>query len=72
MRNENAFNHPAGDSKVSFIEVIDIASVAAKIHVFNNYGSNSHHMRKAYSLIGDELLTYKQAAEIQSKEAEKK
>jgi uncharacterized protein YbjT (DUF2867 family) len=71
IRNKNAFYLPAGDGKVSFIDCRDIASVAAKILVSNNDGS-SQHMGKAYSLTGDELLTYKQAAEILSKEVGKK
>jgi uncharacterized protein YbjT (DUF2867 family) len=71
IRNQNSFYLPAGDGKVSFIDVRDIASVAVKILLSNKDGFN-HHMGKAYSLTGDELLTYRQAAEILSKEVGKK
>jgi uncharacterized protein YbjT (DUF2867 family) len=72
IKNQNAFYLPAGDGKVSFIDVRDIASVAVKTLVSDNDNDNSQHMGKAYSLTGDELLTYKQAAEILSKEVGKK
>ena len=70
IKNQNAFYLPAGEGKVSFIDVKDIASVAVKILVSNV--DDNEHMGKAYSLTGDELLTYKQAAEILSKEVGKK
>jgi uncharacterized protein YbjT (DUF2867 family) len=71
IKNQNAFYLPARDGKVSFIDVRDIASVAVKILLSNNDDYNQH-MGKAYSLTGDELLTYRQAAEILSKEVGKK
>src|SRR4051794_23649356 len=71
IKNQNAFYLPAGDGKVSFIDVRDIASVAVKTLVSNN-DDDSRHMGKAYSLTGNELLTYKRAAEILSKEVGKK
>lgn len=71
IKNQNAFYLPAGDGKVSFIDVRDIASVAVKILLSNNDGYNQH-MGKAYSLTGDELLTYRQAAELLSEEVGKK
>src|SRR6478672_12795378 len=51
IKNQNAFYLPAGEGKVSFIDVKDIASVAAKILVSNNDDNDDiQHMRKAYNL----------------------
>ena len=70
IKNQNAFYLPAGDGKVSFVDVRDIAAVAVKTLVAND--DNNQHIGKAYGITGDELLTYKQAAEILSKEVGKK
>ena len=70
IKNQNAFYLPAGDGKVSFVDVRDIAAVAVKTLVAND--NDNQHIGKAYVITGDELLTYKQAAEIISKELGKK
>ena len=70
IKNQNAFYLPAGDGKVSFVDVRDIAAVAVKTLVAND--NDNQHIGKAYGITGDELLTYKQAAEIISKELGKK
>jgi len=70
IKNQNAFYLPAGDGKVSFVDVRDIAAVAVKTLVAND--NDNQHIGKAYGITGDELLTYKQAAEILSKEVGKK
>jgi uncharacterized protein YbjT (DUF2867 family) len=70
ITNQNAFYLPAGDGKVSFVDVRDIAAVAVKTLVAND--NDNQHIGKAYGITGDELLTYKQAAEILSKEVGKK
>jgi uncharacterized protein YbjT (DUF2867 family) len=70
IKNQNAFFLPAGEGKVSFVDVRDIAAVAVKTLVAND--NDNQHIGKAYGITGDELLTYKQAAEILSKEVGKK
>jgi len=70
IKNQNAFYLPAGEGKVSFVDVRDIAAVAVKTLVAND--NDNQHIGKAYGITGDELLTYKQAAEIISKELGKK
>ena len=70
IKNQNAFFLPAGDGKVSFVDVRDIAAVAVKTLVAND--NDNQHIGKAYGITGDELLTYKQAAEILSEEVGKK
>ena len=62
IKNQNAFYLPAGDGKVSFVDVRDIAVVAVKTLVAND--NDNQHIGKTYGITGDELLTYKQAAEI--------
>lgn len=73
IRNQNAFYLPAGEGRVSFIDARDIASVAVNTLVAaNNDDDDSQHIGKTYSITGDELLTYKQAAEILSEGVGKK
>lgn len=52
---------PAGSGKTSFIDVRDIAAVAAKAL------TEPGHEHKAYSLTGDEALTYSDVAKILSR-----
>jgi uncharacterized protein YbjT (DUF2867 family) len=64
-----AFYVPAADAKVSFVDVRDIAAVAVQALTSNDKGK---HEGKAYDITGGEALTYGQAAEILSKQLEKK
>jgi len=57
----NAFYYPADLGKTSFIDVRDIAEVAATILLSDD------HTNKIYTLTGDESLNYYQIAEILSK-----
>lgn len=74
IRNQNAFYLPAGEGRVSFIDARDIASVAVNTLVAanNDDDDDRQHIGKTYSITGDELLTYKQAAEILSEGVGKK
>jgi uncharacterized protein YbjT (DUF2867 family) len=74
IKTQGAFYVPAGDAKVSFVDVRDIAAVAVKALLSNSsdkYRENKH-MGKAYDITGSEALSYEQAAEIISKEIGKK
>jgi uncharacterized protein YbjT (DUF2867 family) len=68
IKNQNAIYHPAGDGKVGFVDVRDIAAVATKILLAKNNGnkSNQEHEYKKYGITGNEALSYSQAAEILS------
>ena len=68
IRTKNAFYLHAGDVKVSFVDVRDIAAVAVELLTKNG----SQHENKAYGITGQEALSYSQAAEILSKEIGKK
>ena len=59
---------PAGEGKVSFVDVSDIAAVAAKILVEND----ERHKGKSYNITGPEALSYGDAALILSNELGKK
>ena len=61
IKNQNAFYLPAGDGKVSFVDVRDIAAVAVKILT-----DDGKHSGKAYVITGQEALSFSQAAEILS------
>jgi uncharacterized protein YbjT (DUF2867 family) len=52
IKSQNAFYVPAGDGKISLVDVRDIASVAA--HVF----TNNDDIGKAYNITGGEALSY--------------
>jgi nucleoside-diphosphate-sugar epimerase len=64
-----SFSLPAGDGKVSFVDVRDIASVAATVLTKDD---GEEHKDKAYDVTGPESLTYSDAANILSNEAGKK
>ena len=68
IKNQNAIHLPAGDGKVGFVDVRDIAAVAIKILLAKNNGnkSNQEHEYKIYGITGNEALSYSQAAEILS------
>lgn len=59
----NAIYLPAGEGKVSFVDVRDVAAVAAT--VLDEDGHND----KAYTLTGPEALTHHEVAEIISQES---
>ena len=64
IKNQNAFYFPAGEGKVSFVDVRDIASVAVVFITRND----TKYENKAYGLTGQEALSYRQAAEFLSRE----
>jgi uncharacterized protein YbjT (DUF2867 family) len=64
IKNQNAFYLPAGNGKVSFIDVRDIAAVAVKLLLTEN---GTGHRNTAIDITGQEALSYRQAAEILSK-----
>jgi uncharacterized protein YbjT (DUF2867 family) len=68
IKNQNGIYLPAGDGKVSFVDVSDIAAVATKILVEND----GQHMGKSYNITGPEALSYGETAEIISSELGKK
>ena len=68
IKTQGAFYAPAGDAKVSFVDIRDIAAVAVQSLITND----GKHKGKAYDITGGEALSYGQAAEILSKEVGKK
>jgi uncharacterized protein YbjT (DUF2867 family) len=63
IKNESAFYLPAGDGRVSFVDVRDIAAVATEILLTKSDGSQQH-KNNAYDITGHEALSCSQAAEI--------
>jgi uncharacterized protein YbjT (DUF2867 family) len=72
LRSKNVFYVPGGDAKVSFVDVRDIASVAANILINDNGSTGITHIGKAYNITGPEALSYSRAAEILSEITNKK
>jgi uncharacterized protein YbjT (DUF2867 family) len=72
IKTQNAFYIPAGDGRVSFVDVRDIAVVAAEILTKSNAKKSQQYDNKAYIITGEEALSRSQAAEILSKEIGKK
>jgi uncharacterized protein YbjT (DUF2867 family) len=68
VKTQGAFYVPAGDVRISFVDVRDIAAIA--VHALTS--NNGKHEGKAYSITGGEALSHGQAAEILSKQLEKK
>jgi uncharacterized protein YbjT (DUF2867 family) len=68
IRTQNAIYIPAGDGKVSFVDVRDIATVASKILLTKNNDSKDkqQYEYKKFNITGNEALSYSQAAEILS------
>ena len=62
-KNQSSIYLPAGDGKVSFVDVRDIASVAVQSITQSNDGI---HSGKAYTITGPEPLSYREAAETLS------
>jgi uncharacterized protein YbjT (DUF2867 family) len=67
IKEQDAFYVPAGDGKVSFVDVRDIAGVAVQALL-----NESKHGRKAYNITGPNAISYAQAAEILSNEVGRK
>lgn len=65
IRTQDAFYVPAGDAKISFIDVRDIAAVSVKALTSND---NQQYIGKAYMITAQEAISYRQAAEILSKQ----
>ena len=63
IKSQGALYAPAGDGKVSFVDVRDIAAVAVQALI-----SDNQHKGKAYTITGPEVLSYGQTAEILSRE----
>src|ERR671910_1267270 len=68
IKSQSTFSLPAGNGKVSFVDVRDIASVAATVLTKDA----EEHLDKAYDVTGPESLTYAEAAKVLSNEAGKK
>jgi uncharacterized protein YbjT (DUF2867 family) len=68
IRTQNAFYLPAGEGKVSFVDVRDIAAVATEILLAKDNGTKiqQQHEYKKYGITGNEALSYSQSAEILS------
>jgi uncharacterized protein YbjT (DUF2867 family) len=64
IKEQGAFYLPAGDTKVGFVDVRDIAAVAVK--ALTEDDENDKHKNKAYTITGPEELSYYQVAEILS------
>ncbi|HYZ51288.1 MAG TPA: SDR family oxidoreductase [Nitrososphaeraceae archaeon] len=65
IRTQDAFYVPGGDAKLSFIDARDVAAVAVKALT----GDSQQHTGKSYTITAEEAISYRQAAEILSKEA---
>jgi uncharacterized protein YbjT (DUF2867 family) len=75
IKTQGAFYVPAGDAKVSFVDVRDIAAVAVRCLITTTTttnGDSKQHNGKAYDITGGEALSYAEAADILSKEVGKK
>lgn len=69
IKEQGAFYLPAGDGRVSFVDVRDIASVAVQTLTKNNVG---RHNGKAYNITGPEAISYGDVARILSDQLGKK
>lgn len=65
---QGAFYAPAGDARISLVDVRDIAAVAVNALT----STNGKHEGKAHNITGGEALSHGQAAEILSKQLGKK
>ena len=57
IKTNSAFYIPGGDAKVSFVDVRNIAAVAAKV-LTEHDESESRHFGKVYNITGPEALSY--------------
>ena len=71
IKTNSAFYIPGGDAKVSFVDVRDIATVAAKV-LTEHEQSESRHFGKAYNITGPEPLSYYQAVKSYQTQLAKK
>lgn len=69
IKEQGTFYLPAGDGKVSFVDVRDIAAIAVEALTNNNDG---RHNGKAYNITGPEAISFAQAARILSEQVGKK
>ncbi|MGC1244578.1 MAG: NmrA family NAD(P)-binding protein, partial [Spirulinaceae cyanobacterium] len=60
IKNQNSFYLPLGEGKLSFIDIRDVAEVAAVVLTEDN------HQNKAYQITGSQALSNYQIAEILS------
>lgn len=67
IKTQNAFYFPAGDGRIGFVDVRDIAAVAVQALT-----DDSQHTGKAYTITGQDALSYGQVAEILSNEVNKR
>jgi uncharacterized protein YbjT (DUF2867 family) len=65
IRTQDAFYIPGEDAKISFIDARDVAALAVKSLTSNN----QQHTGKSYTITAEEAISYRQVAEILSKEA---
>jgi uncharacterized protein YbjT (DUF2867 family) len=73
IKSQGYFSLPAGDGEVSFVDVRDIASVAATVLTKEEDDDDGEgYKNKAYDVTGPESLTYSEAANILSNESGKK
>ena len=68
VKTQGAFYVPAGDARISFVDVRDIAAIA--VHALTS--TNGKHEGKAHNITGGEVLSHGQAAEILSEQLGKK
>jgi uncharacterized protein YbjT (DUF2867 family) len=64
IRTQDAFYVPGGYAQVSFIDARDVAAVVVKALT----SDSQQHIGKAYAVTAHEVISYRQAAEILSKE----
>lgn len=72
IRNKQAFYSPAGDAKVSFVDVRDVAAIAVKILTEDKDDFDSKHNTRQVIITGPEAISYYQAAEILSEVTSKR
>ena len=68
VKTQGAFYVPAGDARISFVDVRDIAAIA--VHALT--GTNGKHEGKAHNITGGEALSHGKGAEILSEQLGKK
>jgi uncharacterized protein YbjT (DUF2867 family) len=68
IKTQNAIYIPAGDGKVSFVDVRDIAAISTEILSAKNNGTKSkqQYENKKYDITGNEAISHSQSAEILS------
>jgi uncharacterized protein YbjT (DUF2867 family) len=69
IKEKGILSVPAGDGKVSFVDVRDIAAVAVQVLIGNNDGKYNS---KTYDITGPEAISYNDAVNILSEQVGKK